>query len=106
MRVWRKVDRQVVFEGQSVSINLAKKTLAEGRGHLLAHQMPDPYPRQRAECDLERTGPVDAALKLVLRPPVLQLAYHRVEVLVAPGDDESLRQEDKIDRKSAAARCE
>src|ERR1019366_4184499 len=64
-------------------------------GHLLAQQMPDPYPRHRAESDLERTGPVYAALKLVLRPPVLQLADHCVEVLDSPGDHESWRQQDK-----------
>src|ERR1019366_7101458 len=58
--------------------------------------MPYPYPRQRAERDLESAGAVDAALKLVLRPPVFQLADHRVEVLVAPGDNKRLRQQNQV----------
>src|ERR1019366_4058583 len=96
MRVRREVDRQVVFKMQPVAVEFGEKTLAERCGHLLAQQMPDPYPRQRPEPDLERTGPVYAALKLVLRPPVLQLADHCVEVLDSPGDHESLRQLDKM----------
>src|SRR5271169_25866 len=96
MRVGGKVDRQVVFEVKSVAIELSKKSSAERFGHLRAEEVPDPYPRQCAERDLKRTGPVDAALVGVFRPPVFQLTDHRIEVFASPGGNVGLREQDQM----------
>ena len=82
VRIGREIDRQVVFEVQSVAIEFGQKALAKSRRHLRAEQVPNPNPRKRAKGDFQRAGPIDAALEGIFRPPVIELPKDALAVLL------------------------
>ena len=82
MCVWREVDRQVVFKEATMVEDPGQEALSKLLCEPLAHHVEDPDPRQRAEGDLKRAGPIDPALIRVLLHPRFDLLHQFVEVLL------------------------
>src|SRR5580704_452042 len=61
-----------------------------------ANKVIDPDPRQRAECDFERTGPVSPAMKRVGDDPAFELRANFVQVAHVARQQIGLRQNNQV----------
>src|SRR5580700_9532790 len=96
MRIGREVDRQIVFDVTSVSIQLRQETAPERFVHAIAGEVIHPDPGQRAKRDLQRAGPINAVLERIFSNPVFPLLYECLEKFTPAGKESGLSEEHEI----------
>src|SRR5579863_7612646 len=73
-----------------------QKPLAKRLAETISHQVIDPDPGESAESDFERAGPIDPALKRVLREPAFQFAFDLREKLLPARKQICLGQQNQV----------
>src|SRR5579863_2562364 len=96
VRVRRKEKRKVVLQMTAVPMELVQETAAQSGRHAAAGQLINPHPGECSKADLERTRPVDAAMKRIRGDPAFDLGPDLVQEAIVAREQKSLREQHQV----------